>query len=71
MDKAKTRQQLADEYGVNRKTLYRWLKRKKINFDGGLLTPTEQTMIYDTFGSPEKKQQAHRAGMDWRGKPKK
>jgi transposase-like protein len=70
MDKAKTRQQLADEYGVNRKTLYRWLKRKKINFDGGLLTPTEQTMIYDTFGAPATKGQGHVVSMEWSDKRK-
>lgn len=54
MHKAKTRQQIADEFGIDRKTLYRWLKRNKISVDTGLLTPFEQAQIYHTFGKPER-----------------
>lgn len=53
MYKAKTRQQMADEFGIDRKTLYRWFKRNKISVDSGLLTPSEQARIYRTFGQPE------------------
>jgi transposase-like protein len=31
---AKTRQQIADEYGIDRKTLYRWLKKAGIQLNG-------------------------------------
>lgn len=54
MYKAKTRQQMADEFGIDRKTLYRWMKRNKIDVDSGLLTPSEQAQIYNSFGKPEK-----------------
>lgn len=54
MYKAKTRQQMADEFGIDRKTLYRWMKRNKISVDSGLLTPSEQAQIYSTFGKPDK-----------------
>lgn len=49
----KTRQQLADEYGVSRKTLYTWLKKANIKLKRSLITPKEQSEIYDEFGLPE------------------
>lgn len=49
---AKTRQQIADEYGIHRKTLYRWLKKASIKLGRGLVTPAEQALIYQTFGKP-------------------
>jgi DNA invertase Pin-like site-specific DNA recombinase len=54
MHRAKTRQQIADEFGIDRKTLYRWLKRNKISVETGLLTPFEQAQIYHSFGKPER-----------------
>ena len=53
MQKAKTRQEIANEYGVDRKTLYRWLKRENIEISKGLVTPKEQKLIYDRLGKPE------------------
>lgn len=54
MAKVKTRQQIADEFGIDRKTLYRWLKRRKIDIEGGLLTPSEQARIYNTWSTTDK-----------------
>lgn len=52
-NKAKTRQQIANEYGISRKTLYNWLKREKIILKSRLVTPQEQTKIYGKFGNPD------------------
>jgi len=49
---AKTRQQIANEYGIDRKTLYCWLKRSKLELSKGLLSPAEVRKVYDTFGHP-------------------
>ncbi len=49
----KTRQQIADEYGIGRKTLYRWLKQEGIILRGkSPLSFEEQERIYATFGHP-------------------
>ena len=56
MQKAKTRQEIANEYGIDRKTLYRWLKRENINISKGLVTPKEQKEIYEKLGKPEPKE---------------
>ena len=50
---AKTREQLAQEYNISRRTLYSWLKKVKINNKGKLLTPKELTLIYEQFGYPD------------------
>lgn len=50
----KTRQQIADEYGVSRKTFYNWLKETEIKLKRRLVTPNEQKKIYNEFGHPEK-----------------
>ncbi len=47
----KTRQQVADEYGVSVRTLARWIKQKDLEIGKGLLTPFDQELIYKTFGS--------------------
>ena len=53
--KAKTRQELATEFGINRKTLYRWLKKAQIVLSGNnMINPKELKMIYLTFGNPKK-----------------
>ncbi|NUO03551.1 MAG: helix-turn-helix domain-containing protein [Saprospiraceae bacterium] len=52
-EQVKTRQQIADEYGVSRKTLYNWLKREGIAIKNGLVTPKEQRIIYEKFGAPQ------------------
>ena len=55
MEIVKTRQQIADEYGISRKTLSRWLKKAEIEVEGYLLSPKDQQMIYQVFGDPREK----------------
>ncbi len=49
----KTRQQLADEFGVSVRTLYRWLTKWNVNLPGGLIRPSDQDAIYRMAGKPE------------------
>lgn len=51
--KTKTRQQIAEEYGITPRTLRRWLKKNKIELPKRLICPNEQKLIYKTFGPPE------------------
>jgi DNA invertase Pin-like site-specific DNA recombinase len=53
MRKVKSRQEIAIEYGINRKTLQRWLDRENIKLPHRLLLPREQDIIYQTFGWPQ------------------
>lgn len=53
---AKTRQQIANEYGVDRKTFNNWLKRANLNVPSGLICPSATESIYNTFGHPNSKQ---------------
>lgn len=55
--KAKSRQELAEEYGISPKTFSRWLKKENIEIVPGLLTIKEQELIYATFGRPLSKKQ--------------
>jgi hypothetical protein len=48
----KTKQQMADEYGVCRKTFNKLLHRKRIKLDKGLIYPKEQVIIYKKLGIP-------------------
>jgi transcriptional antiterminator len=51
----KTRQQVANEYGISRKTLYRKLKKYGITLASqGLLSPEQQQMIYRHMGNPHR-----------------
>lgn len=50
----KSRQQIADEYGISRWTFDRWLKKAGISLPSGLISPVQQQLIYDTFGDPQK-----------------
>jgi len=43
---AKTRQQIADELGISRSTLYRKLKEHRMNLPPGLVMPEDQRDIY-------------------------
>lgn len=49
---AKTKQQIAGEYGVCWKTFDKWLKKYKIKIDRGLITPKDQEKIYTKLGNP-------------------
>jgi hypothetical protein len=46
----KTREDLARELGINRKTLDEKLKMANINLPKGLVSPIFQKLIYDYFG---------------------
>ena len=50
---AKTKQQLADEYGVCLKTFNKWLKKHGVEIDRGLITPREQEIIHSILGVPK------------------
>lgn len=53
LTKAKTRQQIAYEYGICTKTLKKWLDNEGIKIKGGLISPSQQLVIYKTFGIPK------------------
>lgn len=48
----KTREQIATEYGISRRTLYNWLKKEGIELKRRLIMPKEQKRIYATLGFP-------------------
>jgi DNA invertase Pin-like site-specific DNA recombinase len=63
-EKVKTRQQIAQEYGIDRKTLYRWCKDHGIQWRGKRpLSIEEQEMVYTTFGDPYKYRKHTRRGL--------
>jgi hypothetical protein len=49
--KAKTKQQIAEEYGICIRTLNKWLLKWDIKLDRGLISPKEQEVIYSKLGS--------------------
>lgn len=49
---AKTMQQMADEYGVCRKTFSRLLHKRQIKLERGLIFPKDQENIYTQLGIP-------------------
>ena len=51
--KLKTRQEIAQEYGISRKTLYRKLVAVGIELDRGLITVAGQEKIYGVLGKPK------------------
>jgi hypothetical protein len=51
----KTRQQLADEYGVNIRTFLSWCKHNNIHLPKGLLCPNKVEEIYSRIGEPAEK----------------
>lgn len=50
---AKSKKELASEFGVCPKTFTRWLKRENIRTSRELYTPKGQEMIYKIFGRPK------------------
>ncbi len=50
--KLKTRQEIAQEYGIVRETLYRKLVAVGIELDRGLITVSGQEKIYAVLGKP-------------------
>ncbi len=51
--KLKTRQELAQAYGIHRKTLYRKLATAGIILKRGLISLEEQEKIYKVLGRPK------------------
>ena len=43
---AKSKKQIAEEYGICVKTLNKWLKEEKITLQRGLIKPKYQEIIY-------------------------
>ncbi len=56
---AKTRQELADELGISYTTLYRWLKKHKIELSAGLIPPQRIISIYLELGFPLPEEYEH------------
>ena len=50
--KAKTRQQVADEFNITVKNLNKRLDKAKIILEPGLIFPKTLKIIYETFGAP-------------------
>jgi 5-formaminoimidazole-4-carboxamide-1-beta-D-ribofuranosyl 5'-monophosphate synthetase len=50
--KVKSRQEIAWEYGIDRKTFYYWLKKSNLQLPGGVLCPSDIKKIYRIFGNP-------------------
>jgi DNA invertase Pin-like site-specific DNA recombinase len=48
----KTRKQIAEEYGISRKTLYRWLNKAGIVLAPGLVKHEDLKRIYEVLGPP-------------------
>jgi hypothetical protein len=53
LSQAKTKQQIAIEYGICTKTLSKWLNDEKIILKRGLINPKNQEIIYQRFGIPK------------------
>ena len=49
----KTKQQMADEYGVCRKTFVKLIIEQNIKLRRTLISPKEQLKIYQKLGKPE------------------
>jgi len=55
LNQAKTRQELAAEYGWHRNTLQKRLKQVGIQLPKGSVCPKDQRRIYEALGCPTKK----------------
>jgi hypothetical protein len=51
--KAKTRKEVALEFGISEKTLGRWIKKSNLSIPSGLINPFHLDIIYETFGVPD------------------
>lgn len=49
--KAKSRQEIAQEFGISAKTLSRWLLKENLEIPRGLISPKDQQVIYEKFGN--------------------
>jgi transposase-like protein len=53
MKQAKSRQEIAEEYGISPRTLSRWLQKAELDLPRGLVSPKSQEVIYEKFGRPK------------------
>lgn len=53
MNKAKSKKEIANEFGICVKTLNKWLTRESINLPKGLISPKDQVVIYRKLGVPK------------------
>jgi len=49
----KTREQVAEEYGITAKTLKKWIKNSGMELPSGLINPAWQERIYQHFRHPK------------------
>jgi len=49
---AKSKKEIAVEYGICTKTLSKWLKKENMILKRGLIVPKTQKLIYKKFGNP-------------------
>jgi hypothetical protein len=47
--KAKSRQEIAQEYGISARTLCRWIKKNQLLIPNGLISPKDQDQINKKF----------------------
>jgi transposase-like protein len=47
--KAKSRQEIAQEYGISARTLCRWIKKNQLLIPNGLISPKDQDLINEKF----------------------
>ena len=50
---AKTREQVAEEYGISVKTLKKWIKDSGVELPTGVISPAWIERIYQLFGHPK------------------
>ncbi|HPM86331.1 MAG TPA: helix-turn-helix domain-containing protein [Bacteroidales bacterium] len=50
--RSKYRYELALEYGISVRTIYRWMKKANFNIPHGLIDPYHLRKIYKEFGNP-------------------
>ena len=50
---AKTREQIADQYGISTKTLKKWFNNAGLKIPSGLICPSDQEKIYQHLGVPQ------------------
>lgn len=48
--KAKSRKEIALEFGISTRTLSRWFQKEKLTIAAGLISPRDQDLIYEKFG---------------------
>ncbi len=59
MSTPKTRQELANEYGICVRTLRRWITEAGLHIPRGSITPNHLKQIYDKIGKPANRENHH------------